>query len=377
MRRFAFLAAVAVLAAAVRPAGALAASPPPGTLAIAAAGDVCLTGKRFMKPPYAANAYPFASSSALFRDADLALVNLECVLSTSTARMDKKFTFEGSPAYARALANAGIDVVSLANNHAADFGRVSLLHTLRALDRAGVAHAGGGRDVRQAYAPSFLTVKGRRIAVLAATDVIPAGFAATERLPGVAPARPLSRLASAVRAARRSSDLVIVFVHWGVERTTSPNARQRAIAHALVNAGADVVLGSHPHVWQPVEVYRGRFIAYSLGNFVFFPGNHSGRFTGVLTLVATGNELTVRIVPYFIGSNGMPVRVSPSSAAGRFVGSVLRRSTVRFAVRDGAFEARARLGRPLVAGASGVPLAVLRARDARIGVPFSLARRLD
>jgi poly-gamma-glutamate synthesis protein (capsule biosynthesis protein) len=335
-------------------------------LTIAAAGDVCLTGAQYFTYPYSATSYPFSSSYHIFQRADLAFVNLECALTTRTTAMQKRFTFKGHPSFAASLANAGIDAVSLGNNHAADFGRASVVDTMRALARAGVAFSGAGTSAATALRPASLSSKGHRVAFIAATDIIPSGFAATSRLPGVGVARPPTRLLYEVRRADRTHDVVVVMIHWGTERSTEPNSRQRALARALIDAGADVVIGSHPHVWQPCEVYRGRFIAYSLGNFVFFPGNYNGRYTGVLELTVDGTRLTVRVTPFFIGRNGAPMRVSPSHAAGRFVYSVLRKSNLRFVRTSTGFVATVTLSRPLLASSPKVSRAIERARDVAV-----------
>ena len=332
-------------------------------LTIAAAGDVCFTGARYFTYPYSATSYPFSSSYRIFQRADFAFVNLECALTTRTTAMPKRFTFKGRPAFAASLANAGIDAVSLGNNHAADFGRASVVDTMRALARAGVAFSGAGTSAATALRPASLSSNGHRVAFIAATDIIPSGFAATSRLPGVGVARPPTRLLYEVRRANRTHDVVVVMIHWGTERSTVPSSRQRALARALIDAGADIVLGSHPHVWQPCEMYRGRFIAYSLGNFVFFPGNYNGRYTGILELIVDGRRLVVRFTPFFIGRNGAPVRVSPTHAAGRFVYSVLRRSNLRFVRTRTVFVATVSLSRPLLASSPAVSLAIERARD--------------
>lgn len=289
-------------------------------LTFAFAGDVCLTGDRYIKLPLEnAYGYPFSNSADIFLDADLSILNLECCLSNSTNRVEKRFTFKGKPEYASLLNAAGIDYVSLANNHTADFGRSSLTDTMLALKRYGIGFAGAGESASASLQPSISTLKGNRIAFLAASDIIPFGFAATNSLPGIATARPLEPLLDSVNRSAANNNLVIVMMHWGIEREKTPSQRQIEMARRLIDAGADIVVGSHPHVWQPIEIYKNKLIFYSLGNFIFFPGNYEGRLTGILKVSLSQNEVFLKIIPYYITPSGEPVR-----ATGQLENLVLR-----------------------------------------------------
>jgi poly-gamma-glutamate capsule biosynthesis protein CapA/YwtB (metallophosphatase superfamily) len=220
----------------------------------------------------------FGGVQSVFDSADVLVGNLECALTTSSIPQAKSYTFAAPPEAAQALAMAGFDVVSLANNHAMDFGSQGLADSLDNLRTAGIRGVGAGANATAAHAPVILERNGLRLAFLAYVDV-PAekeGFdarswIATDMRPGIAWADP-AQIAVDVSATKELADIVIVQLHSGYEISAyipalSPN--QRAAAHAAIDAGAALVLGSHSHVLQPIEEYHGGLIAYSLGNFVF------------------------------------------------------------------------------------------------------------
>jgi poly-gamma-glutamate synthesis protein (capsule biosynthesis protein) len=211
--------------------------------------------------------YPFASVRPALADADLTIANMEGTFTDRGSQADKFYTFRTPPKHARGLADAGIDLVSLGNNHAMDFGADGLADTLAALDAAGVKHAGAGMNEQAARAPVLLQVNGLKLAFLSYNAVLEATFARGSSA-GVAYADPASVRADVARA-KQQADLVIVAFHGGVEYTDAPTAEQRSLARTAVDAGAALVLGAHPHVLQGWERYNGGFIVYSLGNFVF------------------------------------------------------------------------------------------------------------
>jgi poly-gamma-glutamate synthesis protein (capsule biosynthesis protein) len=265
-----------------------AAAAPRDSLTLIAGGDVCLgkaLGQELLRDP----AYdPFAPAAALLASADVRFVNLEGQLSDQrgeTQHPGNPLVFTGPPAGADALARAGITVVSVANNHMWDYGEGAFLETLRHLERAGVAYAGGGRTRRRAYTPVLIERDGFRVAVLAVTDIWNQGtlweHPARERVA----AADVEGLAATVRAARVKlhADAVVVSQHGGVEYLDWPPPHTRAFARASIDAGADAFLGHHPHVIQGVEVWRGRPIFYSLGNFVMtMSGEHPEAAIGML-----------------------------------------------------------------------------------------------
>ena len=212
---------------------------------------------------------PFRHFAEILKTADVRVLNLECAVSTKGAAIKgKRFTFEAHPRVLPVVARH-FNVVSLANNHSVDFGREALADELGLLDSQRLAHIGGGRNSAEARAPHLVEVNGLRIALLAYNDFMPRSFEAGPNWPGVAWCVAAQVMAD-IRAAREihKADLVIPFMHWGDEHEPA-NDRQKKIARRMIDAGADVVVGGHPHVTQEAEYYKGKLIAYSLGNFVF------------------------------------------------------------------------------------------------------------
>jgi poly-gamma-glutamate synthesis protein (capsule biosynthesis protein) len=254
----------------------------------------------------------------VLRQADLAMVNLETAVTTRGTPASKDFTFRAPPSAFTALAAAGVDVATMANNHGEDFGVVGLRDSLAAAAAANFKVVGIGLDADQAFRPHVVTIKDQRIAVIGATQVLDASLAAAWSAgpgkPGLASAYQESRLLAAVRAARQAATTVVVFLHWGKERSTCPISRQRALAPRLVAAGADVVVGSHAHVLVGSGFLDGAYVSYGLGNFVFYARGGLGAQTGVLTLTVRGRAVTgVRWTPAVI-SGGVPVPLTGAGA---------------------------------------------------------------
>jgi poly-gamma-glutamate capsule biosynthesis protein CapA/YwtB (metallophosphatase superfamily) len=228
--------------------------------------------------------YPWLSVARSLRGADVATGNLEGAVSVRGDPVPgKEFTFRGPPsALAVAAGYAGMDVFSVANNHTLDYGVTAFFDTLRHARRSRVATVGGGANLAAARRPAVVERGGLRIAFLGYSDVRPFGFTATPASPGTAPADPVM-IGRDVRAARRRADVVVAWFHWGIERATAPDARQKLFAAAALNAGATIVLGAHPHVLQPVtRPDRRRLVAWSLGNFVFPAHSPGTERTGIL-----------------------------------------------------------------------------------------------
>jgi poly-gamma-glutamate synthesis protein (capsule biosynthesis protein) len=222
-------------------------------------------------------------------DADITYGNLETPLSSRGKPADKQYTFRGPISAAAALARAGFDVVSVANNHSLDYGRTAFADTIDALEDAGVTPVGGGADRDAAWAPVIVKANGARVAFLAFSEITPVDFAATSTRSGCAYTQDFAAVRSAVKAAAQTADYTVVAMHWGIENNYTPTARQVKEGRALIKAGADAVLASHPHVLQGVEFYRDGLIAYSMGNFVFSPGAASGRDSAILHLTLTAD----------------------------------------------------------------------------------------
>ena len=230
-----------------------------------------------------------------FRKADVAAVNLETAVTSGGTPASKAYTFRTTPSAFQALRRGGVTVASMANNHGMDFGVEGLRDSLAAARRQRFPVIGIGLNAKQAYAPFRTTVKGQRLAILAATQVLDdhliASWTAGPGKPGLASAKDVPRLVRAVRQARRTSDTVVVFLHWGVELMECPTTDQRTLARTLVRAGADVVVGGHAHRLQGAGRMGPALVGYGLGNFVWYGTTELSTRTGVLFVTVTGRRV--------------------------------------------------------------------------------------
>lgn len=303
----------------VRPAATTASETTPAappTITVTAVGDMSFDRPVKQLIAKRGSASPFRSVLSRLSAADVTVGNLECALSKrGSAVRGKKFTFRGPPAAAQGLATAGFDFVSMANNHARDWGGSALSDTFKALSTAGVSWAGAGSRKSAAWSPAYIDRNGARIAYLAFSEIGPGNFAATAHRSGTAYTGNSAAVARAIRAAHANADYVIVSFHWGVERSNSPTKRQIHDGRSAISAGADLVLSHHPHAIQGVEYYKRGLIAYSLGNFVFSPGTAAGHDTMILnaTLSPAGVS-AVSATPAHIRSDGTPAPATGSTA---------------------------------------------------------------
>lgn len=268
---------------------------PPRAVTIVAGGDVSFgrgLGQALLRDP---EAHFFDAVAPLFATGDIRFVNLECPLSDQKGETQSpwvKLVFNGPPAGAKALSAAGIHIVSTANNHAWDYGKEALLETLDHLDRAGVAHAGTGRTREEAYSATVVERGGARVAFLAVTGMWNQGV--LRRHPGAEHVADAAEeaLVSGVRAARARPDVdfVVVSHHGGVEYLDLPIEKTRRLLRAAIDAGADAVLGHHPHVAQGIEWRSGRPILYSLGNLVMEMSEGRPKVSGYLARVRVSSE---------------------------------------------------------------------------------------
>lgn len=243
------------------------------TVELVAVGDILLdrgVGRRIGRE---GAGRVFADVKEELAGADVAFGNLENPVAARCRRAAKKISFQARPLSADALVGAGLDLVALANNHTLDCGKGGLLETIDHLSARGLRWAGAGPTLAAAEAPVVLTVKGIKLAFVAFTDVAPLRGPRRDVWAGVARASGFA-LRRAVAAARARADAVVVSLHWGVEYASRPSARQRELAQAAVEAGADLVLGHHTHTLQGLQAFAGgsggrALVAYSLGNFVF------------------------------------------------------------------------------------------------------------
>lgn len=278
---------------------------------VAAAGDVNFGDGVTPNLTAGGLGYPFANVSGIFESADLSFVNLECCISSQGAPVGgKEFTFRGPADSAGALVEGGIHVVSLANNHSKDWGTAAFVETMAHLKEAGIAWCGAGNNASEAYSPAVLEARGKKVAFVAFTGIVPDGWPATAANPGCATTTDRERVARTVREARSRGNFVVASFHWGIELATAPNQEQKQLAHLAVDSGADLVLGHHPHVVQGFELYKNRLIAYSLGNYVFSPPREiSSKTLTLVALLGQNGLVQAKIIPNVI-SGCRPVVLS-------------------------------------------------------------------
>lgn len=240
------------------------------TTTIIAVGDIMTSRNVAAKMRLYGNDYPFASSTDFLSSADITFANLETPITAGPIVPTGSFSFHADPGSELALKKAGIDVLSLANNHSPNYGDKGLIDTIAYLDAQQLYHTGAGRNIEEAREPAIIEHQGIRFAFIAFndSDVVPPLYGASSNHGGTA-IMTAENLQAALSLAKAQADVVIVSMHSGTEYTRIANERQVAFAHQAIDLGADVVIGSHPHVVQNIERYKGKYIFYSLGNFVF------------------------------------------------------------------------------------------------------------
>jgi poly-gamma-glutamate capsule biosynthesis protein CapA/YwtB (metallophosphatase superfamily) len=245
--------------------------------------------------------------------ADLAMVNLETSVADTGTPLVKQYVFHAPAAAFSALRAAGVDVVTMGNNHGTDYGQAGLDQTLADIKGAQFPVVGIGANEDQAFTPFRTEIKGQRIAVFGAAQVIE-GLVASPTGGGVASARDLTRLIAGIQAVRADSDTVVVYLHWGVEGDTCPEADQKATAQQLIAAGADVVVGSHSHRQEGGGRLGTGFVDYGLGNFIWYNESGVSGTTGVLLVTVTGRDTdSYRWVPARI-QGGVPTPLTGPAA---------------------------------------------------------------
>lgn len=234
-------------------------------------GDVILTGHVETRLKENGYDFPYAHVHPYFQQDDFTVANLETpVTKNGTPAPNKEFVYKSPPEAIPAMKEAGIDLVNLANNHSMDQGESGLLDTFQVLEDNGLEYVGAGPDAKRAYAPVYVERNGIRMAFFGFSRVVPnVSWYAGKNKPGIAVSYDPAKAVEAIQQARGQADLVIVIAHWGKEREDYPVDHQMELSRAYINAGADLVIGGHPHVLQGFEQYNEKWIAYSLGNFIF------------------------------------------------------------------------------------------------------------
>ena len=238
-----------------------------------------------------------------------AAVNLETAVTSRGKPQPKTYHFRTTPVAFTALRDAGIDLATMANNHVLDYGQTGLADTLAAAKTARFPYVGIGADAAAAWAPYVTTINGVKIAVIGVSQVaeLASSWVATRSRPGEANAINLPRTLAAVRAARKLAPVVIVFMHWGTEGQACPDPNQLSLAPRLAAAGASIVIGAHAHMLQGSGWLGHTFVAYGMGNFLWWEHSYSTS-TGVLELTLHPHApLTARFVPAVVSRTGQPV----------------------------------------------------------------------
>ncbi|MHA0857407.1 CapA family protein [Paenibacillus sp. CMAA1364] len=282
-------------------------------LTINFAGDMMFAGKVESLLKEKGYDYPFQHLGDLFHHDDLTMANLETPITTSgIGATNKQFVFKSSPKALDALKKAGMDAVGLANNHILDQGVTGMLDTIKHLNKSGIQYAGAGKDHIEAYAPTYFKRQGVKIALVALSRVVPEeSWHAGKDKPGVATVYTPDLALKSIAKARVNADIVIVMAHWGQERNLNPIKNQIDLAHQFVDAGADLVIGAHPHVLQGLEQYKGKWIAYSTGNFIFTKSSTASTWrTAIFSTSCTPKgDCKMKLIP-FHAEIGQPVPMS-------------------------------------------------------------------
>lgn len=276
-------------------------------------GDLMLSrGVDYMVKKYGGGdfRYPFLKIADELKKADFLFGNLEGPISDRGENQGSIYSFRAEPKAAGGLMFAGFDVMSVANNHILDWGRDALTDTISVLNINGIKSVGAGKNNEEANKPVLFVLgsppageaglpagqAGLRLAVFAYTNLMPQSLEATANRPGLS-SFSIEKASEAIRAAKQSADIIIVSFHWGDEYQTRSNALQQKIAHAMIDAGADLIVGHHPHVVQELEEYKGGHIIYSLGNFIFDQNFSEDTRKGLIAKVTVRDKKIENVEP--------------------------------------------------------------------------------
>ena len=290
-------------------------APARGRLAINAVGDVNVDPTYI--PALAIEGYDHALSGmdGLFLDDDLTIINLECPASELGTIVPKQFNFRCDVGALESLQRLGVDVANQGNNHILDYGPEAMLDSLDQLRAADIAPVGAGRNAAEAHEPALFTLNGWTVAVLGFGGVVPgAGWIATDDRPGMADGDTIETMVAAVQAADAVADIVVVTIHWGVELQSGPPADDVRRAEAMIDAGADMIFGHHPHRLNALEMYAGKPVSWSLGNFVWPRLSAAGSDTAVAqVIVEPDGQITACYLDVTIVSDGHPKLDDPTN----------------------------------------------------------------
>lgn len=246
----------------------------------------------------------FAGVDSVFRQADAVVINLECPLTDTVTPVNKHFVFRGEPQWAKGLREAGITHAAMANNHTYDQGRQGLLSTYNHLKEAGIEPLGYGTTKSERLEPVIIRKGAIEVALFNSVTLPLENWYDLDDRPGICQAS-ASTLADAIRSYRASHPhtKIIAVLHWGVELQTAPSMQQRIDAQTLLQAGADVIVGHHPHVVQPLRYLNGKPVFYSLGNFVFDQSLPITHQAAMAHITIQGDSISAKSLPVRIIQN--------------------------------------------------------------------------
>jgi poly-gamma-glutamate synthesis protein (capsule biosynthesis protein) len=248
---------------------------------------------------------PFRETAEFLKDADITFANLECTLSTKGEKLiNKGIWLRAEPKAVEGLKYADIDIVNIANNHILDYNDPAMLETIEVLEQNNIRHIGAGKNIDDARKPSIIEVQGVRVGFLAYSDMYQYGFGipgkkelryfeAKSDKGGIAPLK-YEYIKQDIQKLRNQVDLLAVSLHWGVEDSHHVPHEQRELAHKIMDDGVDIILGHHPHELQGIEIYKGKPIVYSMGNFIF-DQNHKDNNESMIVDVDFVNGEVVRL----------------------------------------------------------------------------------
>ncbi|WP_440603724.1 CapA family protein [Bacillus sp. GB_SG_008] len=250
--------------------------------------------------------YPFQHVKPEIEKADYSFVNLESAFTTREKKYPGQlFWIKSDPSTLQAIKNTGYDIVNIGNNHTLDYYQDGLLDTISHVEKIGLPYIGAGKNASDAYTAREVTIKGKKFKFISFVRFMPdSAWVATNDKPGVANGYDLNLVTKTIKEQKKDADYMIVYMHWGVEKTNRPADYQKEYVQKMVEAGANAIVGSHPHWLQGFEYYNKVPVAYSLGNFLFpdYVTGHSAE-TGVLTLKFKGKDVQMSFNPYMIRNN--------------------------------------------------------------------------
>lgn len=285
----------------------------PKKVTISFVGDILMDGSVANQIAKNGEDYPWENIKDYFNDDNLTIGNLETSITTKGEIWEnKQFNFRSNPKYLSAMKKNGIDMVSLGNNHVLDYGYEGLLDTLENLDKHEILYAGAGRNREDAIKGIVTERNGLKIGFLSYSRVVPdVKWYATNNRPGIVGAYDvhIPEVIQKIKEMKREVDILILSLHWGIELSIEPRPQEIKLARLAIDEGADIIMGHHPHVLQGIEIYNGKPIFYSLGNFVFGTKNDLTSNTIIAQVNIVDKKIdNIKVIPFNI-IGGRPTKV--------------------------------------------------------------------